>query len=136
MVVVTSFGVCVEVRPYEMNQSTGALCERHRSQTLQQQTCVPSAHLGRYERSDPREEGSRHLRAVQGYSPVVAVGHLRRLPVEAPLEAPVFPESHPGRALAGAQQAVDAVFRPAKRGAIVRMYLMVLDAMAFKYFST
>ena len=72
---------------------------------------IPSAHLGRHERSHPRKQGSRHLRAVQGYSPVIAVGHFRRLPVEAPLEAPVFPESHPGRALARAQQAVDAVVR-------------------------
>lgn len=70
---------------------------------------TPSVHLGRHERSDAREDGGGHFRAVQGYSAIVAMGHFRRLLVEAPLEAPFLPESHPRRALAGAQQALDAV---------------------------
>lgn len=70
---------------------------------------APSAHLGGDEGSHSREEGGSNFNAVQGYPSVVAVGHLRCLPVEAPLEALVLAIPYPRCALPGAEQALDAV---------------------------
>lgn len=69
---------------------------------------VPSPHLGWHEGSDSREQGGGHLGAVQGYPPVVAMRHFRRLFVETPLEALPFAVVYPRRALACAKQALNA----------------------------
>lgn len=120
MILLCPMCVCMQMKLHNGRQpfrrTEALLCEwtnrsstRLRSHTANKCRIVPSPHLCWHERPHPRKEGGGHFRAVQGYSPVVAVGHFRCLPVEAPLEAPIFPESHPGRALARAQQAVDAV---------------------------
>lgn len=68
---------------------------------------APSTHLGGDEGSHSREDGGSNFNAVQGYPSVVAVGHLRRLPVEAPLEALILAVPYPRCALPGAKQALD-----------------------------
>lgn len=72
---------------------------------------APSAHLGGDEGPHSREEGGSNFNAVQGYPSIVAVGHLRRLFVEASLKALILAVPYPRCALSWAEQALDAVLQ-------------------------